>query len=267
MGVKKILAWDTSSLQGIVTAFEIDGTSVREVVSWSLSLETSRHSERLLWSIDTVLQSANWKLKDLSGFAVGVGPGSFTGLRIGITTAKMLASTLKIPVAPISSLALLAQNFIEMALPRSLETDKTLIIACTDATKGEWFTLMGDAHSIRKGEVSAVFEGVLPPAELFERIQNKLKSSGDQLRWVAIGQSVERYPDLWKTFPEEKRLIPISESFHKINPHCLTQLAATAILQGAVVPAASLQPHYARDSEAEVKYKKGLLKVIPLSIP
>ena len=59
---KKYLAWDTSSATGLVCAFEIKGNELREVVSWSLSLETSRHSERLLWSIDTVLQGAGWKI-------------------------------------------------------------------------------------------------------------------------------------------------------------------------------------------------------------
>ncbi|MBC7396830.1 MAG: hypothetical protein H7333_05245, partial [Bdellovibrionales bacterium] len=61
---KRYLAWDTSSATGLVCAFEIRGNELKQVASWSLSLETSRHSERLLWSIDTVLQSAGWKIHD-----------------------------------------------------------------------------------------------------------------------------------------------------------------------------------------------------------
>jgi tRNA threonylcarbamoyl adenosine modification protein YeaZ len=268
---KRFLAWDTSSVTGIVTAFEIEGSVLREVVSWSLSLETSRHSERLLWSIDTVLQSAGWKLKDLSGIAVGVGPGSFTGIRIGVTTARMLASTLSIPVTPISSQALLARNAVD-ALP---VLDKTLVIACTDATKGEWFTLMGSAKSVRdcvtfaEGDYPGVWgrgviEMVLPPDEMLERANKQLEKLGEDAKWIAIGQSVLRYPEIWKALPQKIRVKDLPETIHKANPQILTQLAFEAIQQGIQRPSSSLKPRYLRDSEAEVKLKKGLLKVNPL---
>ena len=268
---RRFLAWDTSSITGVVSAFEIEGTKLREVVSWSLSLETSRHSERLLWSIDTVLQSAGWKLKDISGIAVGVGPGSFTGLRIGVTTARMLASTLNIPVTPISSLALLAQNAVAV-LP---SLDKTLIIACTDAAKGEWFTLFGNAKSGRDCVTFAesdhpgvwgrgVLEAVMPPDEVFEKAKAHLKKLGDEAKWIAVGQSIERYADLWKTLPQKQRISDFPENCHQLNPQILTRLAFEAINQGIQRPASTLKPRYLRDSEAEVKLRKGLLKPNPL---
>jgi tRNA threonylcarbamoyladenosine biosynthesis protein TsaB len=268
---KRFLAWDTSSVTGVVSAFEIEGSKLREVVSWSLSLETSRHSERLLWSIDTVLQSAGWKLKDLSGIAVGVGPGSFTGLRIGVTTARMLASTLAIPVTPISSLALLAQNAVN-ALPT---LDKTLVVACTDAAKGEWFTLIGNAKSVRDCVTFAeadlpgvwgrgVSESVMPPEEVFEKVKSHLKKSGDESKWIAIGQSVGRYADLWKSLPQKSRILHFPENIHQLSPQILSRLAFEAIQQGIQRPASTLKPRYLRDSEAEVKLRKGLLKLNPL---
>ena len=268
---KRFLAWDTSSVTGVVTAFEIEGTVLREVVSWSLSLETSRHSERLLWSVDTVLQSAGWKLKDLSGIAVGVGPGSFTGIRIGLTTARMLASTLSIPVTPLSSLAIIARNAIE----ELSDFDKTLVIACTDATKGEWFTLLGSAKSVRDCVTFAegdhpgvwgrgVIETVLPPDEMLELAKKQLEKMGDEGKWIAVGQSVNRYPEIWKALPQKQRIKDLPSTIHHANPQVLTQLAFEAIQQGVQRPASSLKPRYLRDSEAEVKLKKGLLKVNPL---
>lgn len=268
---KRFLAWDTSSVTGVVSAFELHGSELREVVSWSLSLETSRHSERLLWSVDTVLQSAGWKLKDISGIAVGIGPGSFTGIRIGVTTARMLASTLSIPVIPLSSLALLSRNAVN-ALP-SLE--KTLVIACTDATKGEWFTLFGKAKAVRdcvtfaEGDAPGVWgrgvgEEVLPPNEIMERVKKDLQKMGDESKWIAIGQSVERYPDLWKELPQKFRVKELPDGIHKISPQVLARVAAEAIQQGIVRNASSLKPRYLRDSEAEVKLRKGLLRVNPL---
>ena len=268
---KRFLAWDTSSVTGVVSAFETDGQNIREVVSWSLSLETSRHSERLLWSIDTVLQSAGWKLKDISGIAVGIGPGSFTGLRIGITTAKMLSSMLAIPVIPLSSLALLSRNAVN-ALP---SLDKTLVLACADASKGEWFTLFGSAKAVRdcvtfaEGDYAGVWgrgviEAALTPEEINEKLKKHLTKSGSSTKWIAVGPSVERYPDFWKALPQKNRILISRENPHRIRPETLTQVAFEAIQQGIGRPGTSLRPRYLRDSEAEVKLKKGLLRVSPL---
>lgn len=268
---RRILAWDTSSVTGLVCAFEVRGNELREVVSWSLSLETSRHSERLLWSIDTVLQSAGWKMQEISGIAVGVGPGSFTGLRIGITTARMLASAMRIPVIPISSLAILARNAIAV-LP---QLEKTLVIACTDATKGEWFTLMGSAKSIREcvtfaeGDSPGVWgrgvtESAIPPELIFEQIKAGLKKLGPTGKWIAVGQSVQRYEDGWKTLPQKSRIKPDSPTVHSAKAQVLTQLAFEAIQQGILRNPQTLKPRYLRDSEAEVKLKKGLLKPSPI---
>lgn len=268
---KRYLAWDTSSATGLVCAFEIRGNELKQVASWSLSLETSRHSERLLWSIDTVLQSAGWKIHDLSGIAVGIGPGSFTGLRIGVTTARMLGSALYIPVTPLSSLAILARNAIQ-AIPA---LEKTLVIACTDATKGEWFTLMGAAKSVRdcvtfaEGDSPGVWgrgvtESALPPELIFEQVKAALKKLGPTGKWIAVGQSVQRYPDDWKTLPQKSRIKEEGSCFHQSSPQVLTQLAFEALQQGILRNPQTLVPRYLRASEAEVKLKQGLLKPSPI---
>ena len=270
----RYLAWDTSSLTGVITAFEVRGSECKSVVSWSLGLETSKHSERLLWSIDSVLQAAGWSLSDLRGIAVGVGPGSFTGLRIGLTTARMLARSLAIPLIPISSLALLARGAVASleVLPRST---KTLIVACTDATKGEWFTIMGAPARIRdcivmaEGDVAGVWgqgvtESVLTPDALMSGISTRLKKD-PELKWLAIGQSVERYPDIWSALPKRSRISISLSDLHRIRGESLTALAFEAIQQGLFRDPLLVKPRYLRASEAEVKLKAGILKPSPVS--
>ncbi len=99
----KTLALDTSTVRGSVAL--LDGNSI--VAEFRLaSLET--HAARLLRSIRFLLEAAGWKLPDLGLIAVGLGPGSFTGIRIGCATALGLAQTLRVPFAGISGLDALA---------------------------------------------------------------------------------------------------------------------------------------------------------------
>ena len=271
--IQRYLAWDTSSLTGVITAFEVRGSECKTVVSWSLGLETSKHSERLLWSVDSVLQGAGWGLSDLHGIAVGVGPGSFTGLRIGLTTARMLARALSIPLIPLSSLALLARGAAASleVLPRS---EKALVIACTDATKGEWFTLMGlhqkirDCITMADGDVPGIWgrgvlESVQTPDQVLNEVGGRLKKDPG-LKWLAIGQSVERYPELWAKLPKKSRLQISLSDLHRIRGESLVRLAFEAIQQELFRDPIQVRPRYLRASEAEVKLKAGLLKPSPI---
>ncbi len=279
---ERYLAWDTSSVTGVISAFEITNGELREVVSWSLSLDTSRHSERLLWSIDTVLQSAGWTINDIKGIAVGVGPGSFTGLRIGIATARMLAKTLGIPVIPISSLALLARGVVDhfnvvsdWASKEKKSIESILILACTDATKGEWFTLSGNLKSVRDcisfadGDLPGIWgrgviEGVLTPDEVIEHAKKHLKKAGASARWIAVGSSVKRYEEVFKQLPVKSRVKVENPALHQVQVSSISRLAFEAIQQGLLRESDTLKPRYLRASEAEVKLQKGLLKPNPV---
>ena len=277
---QRYLGWDTSSVTGVVVAFETSEKGLRIVAEWALSLETSKHSERLLWTLDTVLQSAGWTLKDLSGLAVGVGPGSFTGLRIGMTTARMLAAQLNLPVVPISSLALLARgvvstlsDVIEINPSSKKELLQTLVLVCTDATKGEWFTLMGSAQNIQKCVAAPeeslpgiwsdeVHEQAISSQVLLAQAEQYL-SENASARWIAVGQSTERYPEEFKSLPADRRVSLTSGEIHRVHASILARMAYEAIQHGFFRDFLALKPRYLRASEAEVKLKKGLLKVSP----
>jgi tRNA threonylcarbamoyladenosine biosynthesis protein TsaB len=269
----RYIAWDTSSLTGILSAFEVEKGALKPVATWSLSLETSKHSERLLWSLDTVLQSAGWQADQLSGIAVGVGPGSFTGLRIGITTAKMLARTLGIPVIPVSSLAVLARGASAWLEERE-DSGSIRILAATDAAKGEWFVLSGSWKSVR--ECVALAEGDLPgiwgrgvreeavaPESAVEELLGKLEKNPES-KWIALGQSILRYPDLLKTLPQSRRIRIDDPEIHRVRPSALTRLAFEAIQQGIIRSPSALRPRYLRASEAEINLQKGRILPSPL---
>ncbi len=99
----KTLALDTSTLRGSVALLQGKDLAGELRIT---SQET--HSARLLRSVDFLLGSAGWTLYDLDLVAAGIGPGSFTGIRIGLSTALGLAQTLGLPFSGISGLDALA---------------------------------------------------------------------------------------------------------------------------------------------------------------
>ena len=101
----RILALDTSTPRGSVALLQ--GQELASELRL-FSLET--HSARLLRSIRFLLDGTGWRLTDLNLIAAGIGPGSFTGIRIGIATALGLAQALRIPFAGISGLDALARQ-------------------------------------------------------------------------------------------------------------------------------------------------------------
>jgi tRNA threonylcarbamoyladenosine biosynthesis protein TsaB len=103
--IPKILAFDTSSPRASLAL--LDGSNVLA----ELRLRTAQnHSTVLLSSIGFLLGRLGWTMDDLGLVAVGIGPGSFTGIRIGMATALGIAQSLSIPLAGISGLDALAHQ-------------------------------------------------------------------------------------------------------------------------------------------------------------
>jgi len=119
----RLLAVETSTLAGGVAL--LDGE--RLVAEYLLDVGIA-HSERLMAAVDRVLSDARWTMRDLAGLAVAVGPGSFTGLRIAVSTVKGLALALGLPIAAVPTLDAMAAAVPWASLP---------VVAVLDARKGE----------------------------------------------------------------------------------------------------------------------------------
>jgi tRNA threonylcarbamoyladenosine biosynthesis protein TsaB len=268
----RALAFDTSSKTGALVALEwqegdkrgFDG--VKLVGEWALNLDASFHSERLLWSVHQLLEASNWKLEEVDVFGVGVGPGSFTGLRIGLTTARTLATVLNKPLVGVSSLAALARP---AALSVSALSQKTLILAATDACKGELFILQGWAASVQ--ECAALSQGDQPglwkrgvseevvPAEKVADAAKKLLGKGKKNRWMVVGEARHRYPEIWKKLPAKQRIEPSGLFADSVQGRYLGQLVWEGIQAGLQRDALGVSPRYLRASDAELKLEAGLL--------
>src|SRR5262245_25257207 len=101
----RVLAVETSTMIGSVAL--VDGG---RIVGESMLDVALTHSERLMAMVDRLLGDCGWKADRLEGLAVSIGPGSFTGLRVGLATVKGLALALDLPVVAVPTLDALASN-------------------------------------------------------------------------------------------------------------------------------------------------------------
>lgn len=110
------------------------------------------HAENLNVFIDEVMQSAGKKLSDLDAVAVGLGPGSYTGLRIGVSTVKGLAYAVGCPVVGIPTLEHMALGYVAKHQP----TEGTVLIPMLDARRMEVYTAVFDHNGKQVQKTDAV---------------------------------------------------------------------------------------------------------------
>lgn len=223
----RILAVDSSSITGSVALCQ--GESL---VAESLLNVRSTHSEKLLKQIDLLLGEADWKLEDLDLLAVVTGPGSFTGLRIGIATIKGLAQVLNKPVVSISSLQAIAMNLPLSPVP---------ICAFLDARKKEIYSQMFEWHPVN-GPVAIGEPSVLPPERLLKELEGEVS---------LVGDGVLLYRHLIDNVLADRAMIPVATA-HQLRAVHVSWLALQAWCAGLVQDAAGILPTYIRPSDAEL---------------
>jgi tRNA threonylcarbamoyladenosine biosynthesis protein TsaB len=128
-----ILAFDTcfDACSACVARRDNDGV---EVLAAALERFETGHAERLVPMVDEVMERAGVSFKDIDRLAVTVGPGTFTGTRIGIAAARGLSLTTGIAVVGISSLAVMAEVAVREIGPRTAGED---LVVAVDARRGE----------------------------------------------------------------------------------------------------------------------------------
>jgi tRNA threonylcarbamoyladenosine biosynthesis protein TsaB len=175
----RLLALDTSTLAGSIALLEDD--LLRAEVNMNLG---RKHTERLLPGMDWIFSELEIEPAQIEAIAVGIGPGSFTGLRVGLATAKGLALSLEIPIVGVSSLDALAWQV--RFYPGS-------ILALIDARKGQLFARF---YKGGDGFAAAADPMVVNPAELAAKIPEKTMIVGEGYRayqdvFVKLGDKVQ----------------------------------------------------------------------------
>lgn len=223
-----ILAFDTTTPYGSVALLE-DDLLLGEVATGRVA----SHSVRLLPAIDFLLRQFSLSIQEVDALAVAAGPGSFTGIRVGLSTAKGLALAANKPIAPVSALKALAL--------KARSAGDYPVAAMVDARQGEVFAAL---FKIKGDSIEAILpEGAFNPDKFLDLLPKRGKI-------IFIGSGVEIYRDKIKHSLGERANFTSRTFF--IAPE-VGWLGWRLLREGKGVRPHELEPIYYRPSQAEEK--------------
>ena len=215
----KILGVDTSTPIGSVGL--INGE--RFIAEHTLSI-VKAHSSRLMPAIDQILKWADLTVNDLDACAIGIGPGSFTGIRIGVGTIKSLCYALKKPIIGVSTLEAIAYN---------LRYTDRLICPILDARKDEVYgaVFRGGQNLLRKSD------------DLCAPIESLLNQINDAA--IFVGDGLQRYASVvLERFGDD---VPLADPIFNVpRGASIARIGYARLLNGQSGDYFSLTPNYVR---------------------
>lgn len=224
----RILAVDTTTPSGSVALLD------NERLLGEFCLESpATHSARLFRAIDALLEAAGLGVGEVDGFAVAAGPGSFTGIRIGLGAVKSLAFASGKPVAPVSTLKALAM--------KPAAEGARLVCPLLDAKKEEIYAALFERR--RAGLEELIAQGAYSSDAFFARLPAR--------RVITfIGSGLEAYREKLAPHVRDKARISGRSPFIAAE---VGRAGLRLIREGKGVSAAGLEPVYFRRSQAEEK--------------
>jgi tRNA threonylcarbamoyladenosine biosynthesis protein TsaB len=225
----KVLSIETSTMLGGVAVVDEKHGLVAEI---RLNVKTT-HSERLMSAIDLILRQSDLNLDAIDVFSVATGPGSFTGLRIGLSTVKGLSFATGKPVVTVPTLEAFAMNFSYSAYPVCLMLDarKSEVYAAVFAWEKEGFRKTYEERSIR-------------PEELLKELRGTV---------LFAGEGVSLYRSLISETMGNRAVIASREKIVP-SPANVAAIGLEKALRNEYTDPSMAAPLYIRKSEAEVKW-------------
>ena len=228
----KILGIDTSSMAASVAVIEDN----KLICEYTINTKKT-HSQKLMPMIENMLGLSDLNVREIDAIAVCEGPGSFTGLRIGMATAKAIAHVNDIPVIGVNSQEALAAN---MNL-----CDKK-ICSILDAQRNQVYTGRYQYEGTKLVEIKEI--GIQQIDELLE----ELAQSGEQ--WILVGEAVYKYEDKIREISNIE--IPAASN-NVTKAGSLCSVAKVKFDEGKdIFDCYTVNPLYIRKSQAEEQYEE-----------
>ena len=203
-----------------------------------INLNSKReHSVIIMDLIDEILKRYNLTIKDVDAFAISEGPGSFTGLRIGMATIKGMAFSTNKPCISISTLDTLAYNVVNF---------DGIICPIIDALRDNVYT---NLYKNIDGKLTAISEGTcLSLTELIEDLNKRNE------KVIFVGDGVTKHKNRLTKEVSNAIFAPLNCLYPKASS--LGELALDKLNQGITSPLNEFAPIYLRKSQAETEYEK-----------
>jgi len=233
----KVLGIDTSSNATSIAVIEDN----KLICEYTVNTKTT-HSQKLMPMIENMLKISEINVNDMDMIAICQGPGSFTGLRIGMATAKALSHVNNLPIVGVNSLELLAGN---------MDLSDKKICSILDAQRTQVYMGQYKFENNKLVEIKSV--DVVEIDELLE----ELKSSNEE--WILVGEAVYKYEDKIK----EIQNIYVPAPSHNVNKaSSLCTIAMNKYNQNIdVYDCYTINPVYIRKSQAEVQYDEKMKRL------
>jgi tRNA threonylcarbamoyladenosine biosynthesis protein TsaB len=239
-----ILAIETSTRQVGVALAETGGApgddaGVRVLASVTTARE-SRHAESLAPAVSYVCATAGVTPARLGALVVGLGPGLFTGLRVGVATAQAMALALGVPGVGVSSLDVVAHGLAVVDRP---------VVVAMDARRGELFWAPyreGGPRGLRR-EGPDRADG---PHRVAAAAAELAGSVGSGPGVVVVGDGPGRYPECFEALAARADVAILGGTAGLPSPVAAVELGAFALAEGRGGPPSALVPIYVREPDA-----------------
>lgn len=233
----KILGIDTSSMATSVAVIEDN----KLICEYTVNTKKT-HSQKLMLMIENMLKISDLDVNEMDLIAVCEGPGSFTGLRISMATAKAIAHVNNLPIVGVNSLELLAanMNLCDKKICSILDAQRTQVYS------GQYKFENNEVVELKNIDVVEI-------DDLIEELQNSKED------WIIVGEAVYKYEDKIKDIEN----IHIAAPSHNVNK--ASSLCSVAINKYNknidVYDCYNINPVYIRKSQAEVQYDEKMKRL------
>jgi tRNA threonylcarbamoyladenosine biosynthesis protein TsaB len=244
--LKRILAIDTSSAWCSV-ALSVGSVSKHVVERHELLGPTA--SQHLLPWITDLLKQEGIRLRDLDAIAVGIGPGAFTGVRLGVAVVQGLALAANLPIAPVASLDAIAATAIDHRLSQTMDPSKHAFTVAIDARMGEVY--WANYTVTKTGQVNG--DTIALPERIGDIQLSKPEDIQIGMSQSVFGSAVAQYPTYFDQCMPPSQM----DGALGVSARGVLRSSQAMVANHQLIPVGQLEPLYIRNKVALTSAERG----------